>query len=218
MSAQKVLRWREGQGWLVLSGGVDHGSHIRALVLQRATAEGGVAYISLNATAESAALDDMEDLGAPTGYLVDVLAEDDQTVRTRLAEAGIIVIEDTTSLESLRSGLFGAAVEGMQAAFERGAIILAEGAGAAVMGAWVLRESGQLAVGLKWLENALIVPGMTSLAESPAARAALVSEPTALALGIGIGSALALGPDGLIETWGKRAIIITLGRSYQPPA
>jgi hypothetical protein len=104
----------------------------------------------------------------------------------------------------------------MQTAFGNGAVILAEGRGAAVFGAWVALDSGGLATGIGWLENGLIVPGATSLAESEPAREALSSDPSAIVVGIGAGSALALGPDGEVETWGNKQVAIALGRNYSP--
>jgi hypothetical protein len=174
-----------------------------------------VAYVSLNAAEGSAALDDMDDLGAPSGYLVDVLTEDDKTIQSQLAEASIIVIEHPASVDDLRSALVGAAVEGMKAAFERGAMVLAEGAATSLFGSWLVSEAEQLAAGLEWLENALIVPFMTSIAESEQARYVLETQPTAIAVGIGAGSALALGPDGEVETWGRRQVTVALGRSHK---
>src|SRR5574338_120647 len=95
MAQNNVLRWQDGRGWLILSGGGQAASDVRAEALGRAAADGGVAYITLGGRTESGekALADMEDLGAPSGYLVDVLTEDDDTVNTKLSEAGIVVIE-----------------------------------------------------------------------------------------------------------------------------
>ena len=215
MARSNVLRWLDGRGWLVLSGGGDELSEVRAQALWRTSADGGVAYVSLggqNPLGERA-LTDMEDLGAPPGYLIDVLSEDDQTIHSKLADAGMVVIEQGANLEALHAGLLGAAVDGIQAAFQNGAVILVEGDGVMLFGAWVLTAGG-LVAGLEWVEGALIVPGITSVSESDDAQAALKTQPSALAIGIGSDSALALGPDGEIETWGQRQVTIVLGRDY----
>jgi hypothetical protein len=39
--------------------------------------------------------------------------------------------------------------------------------------------------------------------------------PDAIAIGIGPGSALVLGPNGEVETWGKQQVTISLGPGYQ---
>jgi hypothetical protein len=213
VARQNILRWKDGRGWLVLSGGADAESEIRALALGRVAADGGVAYVSIGDQGEQT-LADMEDLGAPSGYLVDILAEDDQTVQKQLADAGMIVVEGGAHITDIRSALLGAAVEGMQAAFANGAVILVEGLSAMVFGEWVALESGKLLDGLGWLESALIVPGITSVSESEPAQVVLVAQPTGLAIGIGVGSALALGPDGEVETWGRRQVTVALGGEY----
>jgi len=215
MAQNNVLRWQDGRGWLVLSGGVAVESEIRARVIERNTADGGVAYISVNTPEGGTALDDMSDLGAPTGYQVDILTEDDDTILKSLSEAGIVVLEDTLSSTGLRSGLQGAALTGIQAAFERGAMILAEGNSAALFGSLVASEEGTTAIGLDWVKRGVILPQITSIAESKNAQAILDAEQDAIIIGIGLGSALALGPNGEVETWGERQVTLALGRAYQ---
>lgn len=215
MPENNVLRWPDGAGWLVLSGGVAVESEIRALVLERSVVEGGVAYVSVDSPPDAAALEDMDDLGAPAGYAVDVLAEDDGSIRKALAEASTIVVEDTRSPEALLSGLKGAAVEGAQLAYERGAMILAEGCAAAVFGRWMSLQSGQIVQGLDWLHNTLLIPGVSSLGQSDAARNILAAEPMSIAVGVGSGSALALGPNGELELWGRRQVALALGSGYK---
>jgi hypothetical protein len=83
-----------------------------------------------------------------------------------------------------------------------------------VFGAWVAAKSGELLSGLNWLENGLILPGLTVLADSELARRILREETLAIAIGIGSGSALALGPDGEVETWGAKQVAIALGSNY----
>ena len=216
MAHNNVLRWLDGRGWLVLSGGGDAPSEIRATALGRVSADGGVAYVSLGSQAGlgEKALADMEDLGAPPGYLVDVMTEDDQTIQTRLAEAGMVVIEGDASVDDLRSSLIGAAVDGIQTAYQNGAVVLAEGRAASVFGAWVLTEADELTSGFEWLENALVIPGITSVSESDVAKNVLARQSAAIAVGIGENSALALGPDGEVETWGERQVTIALGKDY----
>jgi hypothetical protein len=153
----------------------------------------------------------LSDLGAPSGYLVDLASEDDETIQSKLAEAGMVVIEGGATASEVRSSLYGAAIAGIQKAYENGAVILVEGTSAMVFGEWVRQASGELTAGLEWLKSALILLG-ADVAEP--AKKALISQPEAIAVGIGVGSALALGPDGEIETWGKKEITVLLGSKY----
>ncbi|NWF70118.1 MAG: hypothetical protein HXY40_13620 [Chloroflexi bacterium] len=214
-----VLRWIAGSGWLVLAGGAD--DEIRASALARGSSDGHSVYLSFGddvpgQISESERLqEDLEDLGAGAGYQVDVLAEDDETLAARLADAGLVVISSSRSVDDLRSGLLGAAVKGMRQAYENGALIYAEGLGAAVFGAHVLLENGKLAAGLAWVEHALVVPGMRSVQQSVRVQEVLKSQGDTLAIGIAAGSALALGPAGALETWGAKQVTITLGSAYR---
>lgn len=213
MASQNILHWRDGRGWLVLSGGDT--SEVRAQAIGRAAADGGVAYLSLGNHGGwgEAALADMDDLGAPPGYLVDALTEDDQTLIARLTEAAIIVIENAPDAGEARSALLGAADEGMQAAFANGALILAEGSAAMALGAWVI-AGDRILPGLEWLAGALVVPGVTAVAQSRPAQAVLNALPGAIAVGLDVESALALGPDGEVEPWGQRQVTVALGREF----
>ncbi|HEX2622225.1 MAG TPA: hypothetical protein VHL11_18835, partial [Phototrophicaceae bacterium] len=163
MAVIDILRWTAGTGWIVLSGGADAGGEIRSLALRRAKAQGGVAYLGFNEASADDVLDDMEDLGAPTGYLVNVVSEDDDTIQAQLMDASIIVIDDSVSPDEWRSSLIGAAINAMREALERGVVILAEGSGAAALGGYLLSEEGQFLEGLGWLQNSLILPEVTSL-------------------------------------------------------
>jgi hypothetical protein len=211
--AQKnVLRWLDGRGWLVLSSSVS--DEVRAQALGRAVADGGVAYVAFDSAQAEKTLDDMEDLGAPSGYLVDVLSEDDQTVQSKLADASMIVMSGGSSLEDVRGAVIGAAAAGIQAAFLNGALILTEGFSAMLMGAWLILDNQTRVTGLEWVERALIIPDVTSVTTSQQAQDLLKDEPMGVAIGISAGSALVLGPDGEVETWGDKQVTIALGRNY----
>ncbi len=212
MASNAILRWMDGRGWLILSASGD--DEVRAMVLSRASADGGVAYISMGGVEAEKTLADMEDLGASSGYLVDVMAEDDATIRQKLSEAGIIVISAEVDTLDARDGLMGSAISGIQDAFANGAVVLAEGESASVFGTWVMLDSSNIISGLDWLESALVLTGVTSVSESYEAQTVLSAQPAAIAVGIGFGSALALGPDGEVETWGNKQVTVALGRDY----
>src|ERR1041385_2863589 len=114
MPQTRVIRWRDGAGWLVLSGGESEtaeGSEIEAETLARVPAGDPLAYVWAAGDVETADrhLATFEELGAPTGFLVDVLTEDDDTLRRQLADSGLVVIGDGPNLDGLRSGILGAA-------------------------------------------------------------------------------------------------------------
>jgi hypothetical protein len=216
MASSSVLRWIDGRGWLVLAGGgseFDSGE-VRSLALGRAAADGGVACVPLSADpyGGDALLDDIDTLGAPSSYIVDVLSEDDLTVQARLSEAGVVVVESAPTVEEARSALIGAALDGIQAAFANGAVVLFEGACAGILGSWILNSTGQVGPGVDWLEGALVLASAQDVAER--ARPVLDEQPAAVVIGIEPGSALALGPDGQIEVWGARQVKVVLGSAY----
>lgn len=213
MPAQSVLQWRDGRGWLVLAGG--ESAATRAKVLARAITDGGLAVIwaASNIDAGDHLLDDLEDLGAPSGFLVDVLSEPDDSLRTHLAEAGIVVIGDGDDVSQLRSGVLGAAIEGIQTAYNNGAVILVEGQSIALMGAWITPRTGLLTDGLNWVANGLLLP--TTHVTVERIKELLLQYPSSIAITISPESALALGPDGEVEVWGDREITITLGAEHR---
>lgn len=206
MSNTQVLNWPGGAGWLVLSGEADSLDEIRGVALSRINNGGGVAYVGLRNSDHEDLIEDMGELGAPTGYLVDVINEDDKTIIDLLSESGMVFLPDMDA-ETLRSALTGAGYKGIEAAYARGAVILAEGEAATLFGA-VLHNGAK---GLNWLENAFILPNVISLGESEAARAVLNEGTAEIAIGIGPGSALALGPDQRVDALGEGKVTIALG-------
>jgi predicted LPLAT superfamily acyltransferase len=214
MASNAALQWQDGRGWLVLAGSAS--DTVRARALGIAAADGGIAYLAtqgVNASVEQI-LTDMEDLGAPSGYLVDVLTEDDSVIQSKLAEASMIVIGGDPSVTNVRSALLGAGIAGIQEAFENGAVVLAEGLAAMAFGTWLLQDDGQINSGVGWLSSGLIVPGIASVSESPVTRIVMAAQPSAIAIGIGAESALALGPDGEVQTWGEQQVSIALGPTF----
>jgi len=208
MPQVEVLRWQNGEGWLVLSGGGDVAGDIEAQALAHVPPGEPLAYIWAAGDVESADqhLDALDDLGAPTGYLVDVLTEDDDTIRNQISNAGLIIIGDGPNVKQLRSGLLGAAVEGMVAAFERGAVILGIGQGAAILGSFMVDQAG-----IGWVEGAAIAPRYNQEGVAAQLHDLLLKHPEAYGLGIATGSALALGPNGEVEAWGERQVTVKLG-------
>ncbi len=209
MPTSQIFSWKDGAGWLVLSGGNESTSAVRALALERMAADGALACVSFGNSNDDEVLEDLQDLGAPAGYMVDVLAEADDTIREQLGNAAMAVISWEGDAATLRSNLTGAAIAGLEIAYRQGAVILAEGNAAAVFGAHL--SDG---VGFGWLEHGFVVPGLESAAESADVRRMIVEQPQVIVVGPLVGAAITFGGDGTLETWGNRQVTIALGNAY----
>ncbi|MHB8628081.1 MAG: type 1 glutamine amidotransferase family protein [Aggregatilineales bacterium] len=221
MPRANVFQWHAGAGWLILAGGgAGSGTvgEVETLALGKATPGEPIAYIHAAGDVETADqhLAALEDAGAPTGYLVDVQTEDDDTLREQLAQAGLIIVGDGPNPGALRNGLVGAALDGIGEAFGRGSSILAIGAGASVFGQ-KFRSGEQLRDGLGWLQRAIILPDYAPERDAPTMRALLIQYPDSFGLGIGVDSALAFGSgSGEVEAWGTRQLSLMIGAALLP--
>ncbi|MEL6272381.1 MAG: hypothetical protein AAFR22_21435, partial [Chloroflexota bacterium] len=178
----------------------------------RLDVDGALAIIVLDdAAAADDVLNDMQELGGPSGYLVNAMTEDDHTIKQQLADAAIVVVSSTAPPRNVKSYVLGAVIEGMQAAHDRGAIILAEGTAASVFGAYLL-DGESLVDGLNWLEKTGIVPDPEGLAESAEAQIMMSQHADVIMVGVGVGAALAFGDT--LEVWGNKHITIAPGTAY----
>jgi len=214
---EAILKWFDSDGWLVFSGGVTSGSPIRAQALTRAIAEGGVAYISLAEDTGDSLLDDMEDLGAPTGYMVDLIHDEPETIVEQIKEASVVVIEIGESVDALFRVFRAPAQEGIQRALERGAVVLIEGLAINLFGKWTLSDSGDILQGLDWVQNSFLEPASEGIESSRAVQAVMQNMPDTLAISISEGSALALGPNSQVETWGEKQVTLSLTEAKHTP-
>lgn len=213
--AENTLQYISGRGWLVLSGGNTEGSPIRAKALTRAREYGITAYVSSADDGGDALLDDMEDLGARSGYFIDPEYDDPEDIIEEMKTASIIVIEVGSSLDNLYRMLRGATIEGIRQAYERGGVVLVEGLATNIFGRWVLSDEGEIIEGLNWIQNAFIEAQSTGAEDSRAVQTVLNEIAEAVAINVALGSALALGPDGAVEVWGEeQRVTISLGRKY----
>jgi hypothetical protein len=208
----QVLLWENGAGWLVISGGNDALSEVRARVLSRMRPDGDVAYIGTGPDAAEAIMDDMGELGAPAGYLVDILREDDDTIREQLRDVALIVIPTEINERDLLSMLKGAALDAIRDAYRAGAIVFLEGRAGGLLGRLAVDPDGLGFEALDWVRGAYIASNVTSISESDIARDVLATGTARIAVGLDVGSALALGPEGQVETWGAGEVTIALGR------
>lgn len=219
MPQATIFRWRAGRGWLVLSGGGARDSDdvlaIETNVLTHTVSQGPLAYIWAATDPDQADrhLDSLRDLGARTGYLIDILSEDDATLHRQLAEAGIIILADGPQVASLREALAGPVLDGIAEAYQRGATIYAMGDVSPAFGAF-MADGRQLVAGYDWLQHALIFAHYAPADVDVLPQWVDMLPTGGYGLGLGAGAALALGPLGRVEVWGNRAVTVSLGRDY----
>ena len=210
MRQRLPISWLESNGWLVLSGSADSRSEIRAQALSRANADGAVAYISLAGDLGDALMEDLAELGAPTGYLVDLEDSDNNEIYERLRTAGMIVIEPGKNIRRLKRLISPTVVYALKEALNHGALILFEGLAATLAGEYVLQPNSGIAKGLKFVSNAFVASDASSVLETQAAQRVHLAQPEAVLIAIDSGAALVLGPDKRIETWGEPQIAFSL--------
>jgi cyanophycinase-like exopeptidase len=224
MTQTGPLQWRTGAGWLVLLGGGrwEENETIHSQAISAISDESPIAYIPAadpDPTVGEAFLSFYADLGAPHGYVVpihDQRSASDPANYRRLANASLIYIGGG-SVQRLLEALEGTpAIEAIAAAFDGGAVIVGAGASAMLLGKWgVDARHGRILPGWGWVSDALIVPQYAD--ESVAVvRSALQRYPEAIALGIPLEVALALGPEGEVATWTDtdQQVTVTLGPKF----
>ncbi|GAB5490178.1 MAG: hypothetical protein Phog2KO_03930 [Phototrophicaceae bacterium] len=213
--SENTLQYLSGRGWIILSGGNTSGSPIRAKTLTRAREYGITAYISSADDGGDSLLDDMEDLGARSGYFIDPEYDEPEDIIEEMKTASVIVVEVGSSIDNLYKMIKGATIEGIRQAYERGGVVLIEGLAVNLFGRWVVSDQGEILEGLNWIHNAFIEPQSTGAEDSRAVQAVLNEMADAIAINIDSGSALALGPDGAVEVWGEdKKVTISLGSKY----
>jgi len=210
MARRQPLEWLRAEGWLVLSGQPDARSEIRAKALSRCHASGDILYISLAQDGGDALLQDMADLGATAGYVLDPRQQCLDDSYEQLSAAAMVVLHAPGKADTLQQLLQGAAARALQDALLRGALLLLEGDAAELAGEYRRHGSGQLVRGLGWLSNALIAADVRSFTLESALYESRLQLPQATFIGLIAGAALALGPDGQLEAWGDEAPTINL--------
>ncbi len=209
MPESNVFRWLDGNGWLVFSGGADDA--VRASAFSRTAADGGLAVIAVSGDGELL-LSDLQDLGAPSCYLVDPAADEDPVILDKLTGAGMVLVTGAESARAARAALSGAPLEGMQIAYDHGAVILIEGAAIGAFGGWSADDERR--DGLDWLEGAiLLVEG----ADTRVADEVLIDVQHSLLIRVAPGSAIAFAADGAVELWGNRQVRVRLSGGYTTP-
>ncbi len=221
MPRRNPLEWVDGQGWVVLSGGgawqygetdlvdtqvlsianLDRPMLVMLDEGKRAEAEGILEhYINLGGSGgECVLLSQLK----PQHYQAPKLHE-------FLGEVGLLYLGGNSPLALARAlhntPLIEQIVKGY--ATLQGLIVMGVGAGAAALGAWVgdPQQPEQDAPGLNFVRSAIIAPHFTDTESAVDLRARLQRHPGFVGLGIPRGTALALGPQGQVETWGYAQI------------
>ena len=225
MTRAGPLSWRVGSGWLVLMGGgpssaVDYGE-LDAAVLAWAIPGRPCAAVVTSGAATREAEDTLErwaEIGGASSYTVEILNASEARLARNwelLSEAGLVYLADGPSALGIAHVLGGtSALDAIGFAFEDGAPIVAAGAAAAALGAWVTdpMTPNHGEPGLAWAANMIVAPCFTGAENAAALRELLVAHPDCLGLGVPEGSALALGPGGRIETLGPSQVTVVLGQ------
>ena len=203
------LRWLPGAGWLALAGAPDASGEIRSLALNRWDQSGELVCLSLAADAGDALMDDLADLGAPTAYLIDLDDDEPESIHARLGGAGMIIVEAPTDASRTRHLMTSAIAAALREALDNGGLLLLEGLAAALAGKYTV-AAGQVKPGLRLVSNAFIVVDADSVLRSDDAARILARDPRVAGIAIQRGAALALGPEGRVETWGAAQVTFGL--------
>ena len=224
------LRWRTGRGWLILVGGgeLEDIADIHRAAIEAMSDESPVVYVPTASAKPDAGrergqlvVEQMEELGGPVGYVAPIFsradASDPKNVR-RLTQAGLVYLGNGSAqrLVEMLAARGTATFNALAAAFEAGAVVIAEGEAACALGAWGLGADGSLRAGWGWLSDALICPSFDD-STAAALRAAIKSKPECLGLGIPQGVALALGPENQVQTWSAsgKQVTVVLGHRFR---
>ncbi len=225
MTQAGPLQWRTGMGWLVLLGGgrwEEETEIIHSHAISAIADESPIVFLPAadpDPTYGESFLSYYAELGAPPGYVVPI--HDQQSARDpanyrRLANAGLIYMAGG-SMQRLIEALEGTpAIEAIAQAFDSGAVIVGASAGAMMLGKWGLSSSDKkIYRGWGWIPDSIVVPHYT-VERTDEVRAALQRYPEAIALGIPEYVALALGPDGEVETWTDQPeqVTVTIGAKF----
>lgn len=225
MTQAGPLQWRTGAGWLILAGGgrwqTGETGSVDAAALGWADLDCPIVVLLTagGSSAEGEALlEYYGEMGGPSGYILPIHTRADAQ-RTEsyqlLAGAGLIYISDGPDLIGLIQTLHESpALAGLECAFDNGASIVGMGSGAVALGAWVASQdaTGQGVAGWGWLPGVIVEPHFTGTESSDRLRSLLNTHPNCLGLGIPDGTALALGPNGRVETLGEGQVTVVLGK------
>lgn len=218
MPQQGLLRWYDGEGWLVLASSSDMSrgetDQIDARLLSVANLDRPMVVLLSDGSLEEAEaiLEHYTLLGGPGGEAFtmanmtrDHLAAPD--FLTLLEEAGILYLGGENPLPLVRNFYNSPALHRIAKGYAtlQGLNIIGMNGGAAAMGAWLAPLPGlpqQDSLGIGFVLDSVVVPHFTQTKASPFVNHFPNVDANVLGLGIPDGAALALGPQAQVETWG----------------
>ena len=227
MTTAGPLKWRTGDGWLVLICGSSDGWRATEAIDRAAIAavcdEAPIAFVPAAGCPPDygeSFLARYAGLDAPRGYIVpiqDPASARDPANARRLAHAGLIYVGDGDTQRLLATMAGTPALDALAAAFATGAVIIGAGAGALALAAWGWTSDAGIGAlkGWGWLPQALLAAHYAQ-ERADGFHAALREHPDLLGIGVPDDVALALGPDGEVATWGRGQITVTLGPKFRP--
>lgn len=221
MPTQGPLSWLDGEGWVILAGGGDwqkgETDQVDMQLLSIANLDRPMVILMAdgNRRQAEAFLEHYTELGGPGGEAYSLATLNREQLQTQhflslMEEAGILCLGGENPLPLVqnlnKSALLQQIILGY--ATLQGLIMFGIDAGAAALAKWAFGPPPQYfqAMGLGWLDNAVVVPRFVRTEDSPILRQLPKVAPDILGLGIPAGTALALGPLGQVETWGMGEI------------
>jgi hypothetical protein len=209
-----VLRWPEGQGWLIFASRPEESGSVRTEALTHVIIPGATVCIAPDSGEAEAILADLAELGAPSGYVVDLADEAPEIAIQSIQDAGLVVISAETPDQTVRL-LNNRVLEAVLEVFGRGAVVLIEGAAVPAFGQWYLAEENMMADGFALVANTVLATDAVSAREAPFVQAVMLSQPDTLGIIIGPDSGLALGPERQLKALGRQFVTVALGQAYR---
>lgn len=217
--ADRVFRRDTQAGWLILSAEIpslgDEYPQLAEHIVQRMNLSRPAASLLLGEYPPAGWGDLLEGIEALFGHPVTNLSLA-QPVPDELSNAGLLVLGGGDRWSWLAE-LHGTRLEELVLrALHEGALILATGEMASVVGSWTLTPGqGRESPGLNWLPGAVVLPDERDPASLGSIQELLTRHDRAYALGLHSQSVVALGPGGEIEVWGERQPTLLLGRGWE---
>ena len=216
--------WRAGRGWLVLIGGSTSWPPTEPIdreTIARMDQRKPIAFLPAAGCPPGyvqSFLEAYTRLGAPDGYEVpvrDIAAARDPKYAELLQRTGLIYIGGGDTRDLLASMTGTPALSAMASAYERGAVIVGNSAGAIGLATFGVSMDPQIGVleGWGWVPRTLVSVHHTPEREESFARA-LRDHPDTIGIALPENTAIAVGPKGENEQWGAPGIVITPGPHY----
>jgi hypothetical protein len=214
-------RFRAWLGWLVVAGGVPSDQmelmHVCDRLIEKTDPSMPGFWIDPEGTPNPAVERMIEDLDLVLSAPVERLGAG-EAIPSETVEVGLIVMagaDHSCWAETLGSGVTGEWIAGR---LERGSVVFAGGAAAAALGDRVFQDEVKSGgyPGLGWLPGAVLLPGVADPADERNVKQFLTTTEHSYALGLELGAAVAIGPQGQIEVWTGEPPKLVLGRGWMP--